>query len=215
MTENIALITGASRGLGAAISEKLSETHHIIAVARTVGGLEELDDRIRLKSGTATLAPMDVTNIDAMSQLFSSIFEKWGRIDFWAHTAIYAPPLSPLNTLDLGDLDKTISTNITATALLINFASPIMSKKGDALFFDDPCNGKKFYGAYGSSKSAQMSLVQSWANECKNFGPNITVFRPSPMKTALRARFFPGENKEKLLSPKIEAQRVLATLFDP
>ena len=89
-----------------------------------------------------------------------------------------------------------------------------MSKKGDALFFDDPCNGKKFYGAYGSSKSAQISLVQSWANECKKFGPKVTVFRPSPMKTALRARFFPGENKEKLLSPKVEAQRVFATLFD-
>ena len=85
---------------------------------------------------------------------------------------------------------------------------------GDALFFDDPCSGKKFYGAYGSSKSAQISLAQSWANECKTFGPNVTVFRPSPMKTALRARFFPGENKENLLSPKIEAQRVLATLFD-
>ena len=115
----------------------------------------------------------------------------------------------------MGDLDKTISTNITATALLINFISPIMSKEGRALFFDDPCNGKKFFGAYGSSKIAQMSLVNSWANECKNFGPTVTVFRPAPMKTALRARFFPGENKEKLLSPKSEAKRVLATLFDP
>ena len=150
-----------------------------------------------------------------MSQLFTSIFEKWGSIDFWAHTAIHAPPLSPLNTIDLGDLDKTIATNITATALLINFISPIISKEGNALFFDDPCNGKKFFGAYGSSKIAQMSLVQSWANECKNFGPNVTVFKPAPMKTALRARFFPGENKENLLSPKSEAKRVLATLFNP
>ena len=179
-----------------------------------MGGLEELDDRIKLKNGTATLAPMDITNRDAMSQLFTSIFEKWGGIDFWAHTAIHAPPLSPLNTIDLGDLDKTISTNVTATALLINFISPLINKKGDALFFDDPCSGKKFYGAYGSSKSAQISLAQSWANECKTFGPKVTVFRPSPMKTALRARFFPGENKENLLSPKNEAQRVLATLFD-
>ena len=215
MIKKIALITGASRGLGAALSERLSETHHIIAVARTVGGLEDLDDRIKSKNGTATLAPMDITNRDAMSQLFTSIFEKWGSIDFWAHTAIHAPPLSPLNTIDLGDLDKTIATNITATALLINFISPIISKEGNALFFDDPCNGKKFFGAYGSSKIAQMSLVQSWANECKNFGPNVTVFKPAPMKTALRARFFPGENKENLLSPKSEANRVLATLFNP
>ena len=110
MIKKIALITGASRGLGAALSERLSETHHIIAVARTVGGLEDLDDRIKSKNGTATLAPMDITNRDAMSQLFTSIFEKWGTIDFWGHTAIHAPPLSPLNTIDLGDLDKTIST---------------------------------------------------------------------------------------------------------
>ena len=115
----------------------------------------------------------------------------------------------------MGDLDKTIATNITATALLINFISPIISKEGNPLFFDDPCNGKKFFGAYGSSKIAQMSLVNSWANECKNFGPTVTVFRPEPMKTALRARFFPGENKKNLLSPKSEAKRVLATLFGP
>ena len=91
MAKKIALITGASRGLGAALSEKLSETHHIIAVARTVGGLEDLDDRIKSKNGSATLVPMDITNREAMKQLFTSIFERWGRIDLWAHTAIYAP----------------------------------------------------------------------------------------------------------------------------
>ena len=215
MTKKIALITGASRGLGAALSEKLSETHHIIAVARTVGGLEDLDDRIKSKNGSATLVPMDITNREAMKQLFSSIFERWGRIDLWAHTAIYAPPLSPLSTIDLEDLDKTYSTNITATALLINFISPIMRKEGHALFFEDPCTGNKFYGIYGSSKSAQISLAMSWANETKKIGPNVNIFGIAPMRTALRARFFPGENKEKLMSPKTEANRVLATLFEP
>ena len=159
MAKKIALITGASRGLGAALSEKLSETHHIIAVARTVGGLEDLDDRIKAKNGFATLVPMDITNREAMKQLFTSIFERWGRIDLWAHTAIYAPPLSPLSTIDLEDLDKSYSTNITATALLINFISPIMRKEGHALFFEDPPNAlSTFMGRFCPSITLECGL---------------------------------------------------------
>ena len=92
----IALITGASRGLGAAIALALAPTHHIVAVARTIGGLEELDDRIRALGGTATLAPMDVTVDEAMATLCRGIHDRWGKVDVWAHAAIHAaPPFSP------------------------------------------------------------------------------------------------------------------------
>ena len=90
MDQKIALITGASRGLGAALAEALAPSHHVIAVARTTGALEELDDRIKAKGGQATLAPMDVNNADAMAHLCRSIFDRWGKVDFWAHTAVHA-----------------------------------------------------------------------------------------------------------------------------
>ncbi len=89
----IALITGASRGLGAALAKALAPTHHIVAVARTVGALEELDDAIKELGGTTTLAPMDVANADAMAHLCRSIHDRWGSVDLWAHTAIHAAPL--------------------------------------------------------------------------------------------------------------------------
>ena len=92
--EKIALVTGASRGLGAALAEELAPRFHVIAVAKTVGALEELDDRIKAKGGSATLAPMDVTVPEAMAQLCRSIYDRWGGIDLWAHTAIHAAPLS-------------------------------------------------------------------------------------------------------------------------
>ena len=100
MDQKIALITGASRGLGAALAEALAPSHHVIAVARTTGALEELDDRIKAKGGQATLAPMDVNNADAMAHLCRSIFDRWGEVDFWAHTAVHAAPIGPAATMD-------------------------------------------------------------------------------------------------------------------
>jgi NADP-dependent 3-hydroxy acid dehydrogenase YdfG len=93
-----ALITGASRGLGAALALALCDTHHIIAVAKTTGALEELDDQIQAKGGSATLAPMDVTNADAMATLCRGIYDRWGTLDMWLHTAIHAAPLTPTKT---------------------------------------------------------------------------------------------------------------------
>ncbi|MAM26165.1 MAG: oxidoreductase, partial [Rhodobacteraceae bacterium] len=112
----IALITGASRGLGAALAEALAPTHHIVAVARTVGALEELDDRITAQGGQATLAPMDVGTPEAMATLCRGIHDRWGGIDLWAHTAIHAAPLAPADHVDAKDMAKSVALNITATA---------------------------------------------------------------------------------------------------
>ena len=92
--QKTALITGATRGLGAAFAEALAATHHIVAVGRTTGALEELDDRIKAKKGEATLAPMDITKTDAMAQLCRSIYDRWGALDIWVHAAIHAAPLT-------------------------------------------------------------------------------------------------------------------------
>ena len=112
-----ALITGATRGLGAALALALAPTHHIIAVGRTIGGLEELDDRIRTAGGQATLAPMDITVPEAMQQLCRSIHDRWGHLDLWVHPAIHAAPLAPTAHLADKDMDKSIAINLRATAL--------------------------------------------------------------------------------------------------
>jgi NAD(P)-dependent dehydrogenase (short-subunit alcohol dehydrogenase family) len=208
----LALITGASRGLGFALAEALADTHHIIAVARTVGGLEELDDRIQSKGGSATLAPMDVTKADAMAQLCRSIFDRWGGIALWAHTAVHAAPLTPADHLDQKDWQKSLSINVEAMGHLIPYISPLLGQEGTAFFFDDPHGGEKFFGHYGTTKAAQIALARSWAAETEKTGPKVRILKPAPMATHTRARFHPGEDRSKLANPMDEATRLLQTL---
>lgn len=212
MSEKIALITGASRGLGAALAETLSTHHHIVAIARTTGALEALDDRIQTAGGSATLASVDITNQDALAQICRSIFDRWGHVDLWCHTAVHAAPLGPAATLDSKDWSKSIATNLTATGILIPFIAPLLGQEGRAIFFHDPHIGNKFYGAYGATKTAQITLARSWAKEQKTSGPRVDIVAPHPMSTATRARFHPGESQERLADPLSEAQRLLTEL---
>jgi NAD(P)-dependent dehydrogenase (short-subunit alcohol dehydrogenase family) len=210
----IALITGASRGLGAALAEALAPSHHVIAVARTTGALEELDDRIQAAGGQATLAPMDVTNADAMAHLCRSIHDRWGHADLWLHTAIHAAPLAPAGHIDARDWDRSATINATATATLIRMIEPLLraAPAGRAVFFDDPRAGQPFFGAYGATKAAQMALARSWQAETARTGPRVDIVEPAPLPTALRARFFPGEDRAPLAHPRDEALRLRDTL---
>lgn len=213
MTDKIALITGASRGLGAALAEAVTPEHHVVAVARTVGALEELDDRITARGGAATLAPMDITNTDAMATLCRGIFERWGHIDLWLHTAIHAAPLSPADHVDQKDWSKSAKVNSDAVSVLISYVAPLLGSRGTAVFFDDAeARGRPFFGAYGATKSAQVALAQSWAAESARTGPTVKILTPKPMPTATRARFFPGEPRDALTDPSDEAKRLLTHL---
>lgn len=213
MSEPLALVTGASRGLGFALAEALAPAFHVVAVARTVGGLEDLDDRIREKGGSATLAPMDITVDAAMQQLCRSIFDRWGRLDLWIHTAIHASPLSPVPHMDMGDWERSVDTNIHATGRLIAYVAPLLGEEGRAVFFDDPLpESRKFFADYAASKAAQIALARAWAAETERLGPRVDIVTPRPMPTALRARFFPGEKREKLADIHEEATRILGDL---
>ena len=207
-----ALITGASRGLGAALAEALAPSHHIIAVARTTGALEELDDAIQSKGGSATLAPMDITNADAMATLCRGIFDRWGRLDLWLHTAIHAAPMAPADHIDGKDMAKSVAGNVTATATLITYVAPLLGQQGTAVFFDDPRAGEAFFGSYGATKAAQIALARSWAAETRKIGPRVRILTPNPMPTATRAPFFPGEDRSALADRHAEAAAVLAQL---
>jgi NADP-dependent 3-hydroxy acid dehydrogenase YdfG len=200
MPQRIALITGASRGLGAALAEGLAlRGWHVVALARTSGALEELDDRIKSNGlpgpGALTLAPMDITNDGAMQHLCLNIHTRWGGLHLWAHTAIHAAPMAPAGSLDAKDWAKSVACNVTATGHLIPLIEPLLREKnGTALFF------------------AQIALARSWAAETIKTGPNVRIDTPAPMATATRARFYPGEDRSKLADPRIEAQRIIADL---
>ena len=216
MTETsrpLALVTGASRGFGAALAEALADTHHVIAVARTVGGLEELDDRIQAKGGSTTLAPMDITKRDAMAQLCRSIHDRWGKLDLWVHTAIHSAPLSPVAHLDAKDWSRPISINVDALSYLIPFISPLLGLEGRAVFFDDTHAGEKFFGCYGTTKAAQIALARSWQNETVSTGPKVKILSPAPMATHVRGRFFPGEDRTGLATAPEEAARILPDIL--
>ena len=213
MAEKIALITGASRGLGAALAVELAPTHHIVAVGRTTGALEELDDRIRAAGGEATLAPMDVTNAEAMAQLCRAIYDRWGKVDLWLHSAIEAMHLTPTQDIEGKDWDKSIAINVAATARLIAYVAPLLGDSGTAVFFRDSHAGEPFYGGYGATKAAQMALAESWQAETAKIGPRVRIVAPKPLATAMRARFHPSEDRSKLASPWDEAKRLLPEIL--
>jgi NAD(P)-dependent dehydrogenase (short-subunit alcohol dehydrogenase family) len=218
MTDRIALVTGASRGLGSALAEQLAlRGWHVVAVARTVGGLEELDDRVKRAglpgAGSLTLAPMDVTNDDAMRHLCRSIHDRWGGLGLWVHAAIHAAPLAPAGHIDQKDWEKSIATNTRATGTLIPMVEPLLrAKDGTALFLDDPRAGQAFFGSYGATKAAQIALARSWQAEAAKHGPKVMIATPKGLPTATRARFFPGEDRSQLADPQVEAARILDAL---
>lgn len=218
MTQKIALVTGASRGLGAALAEQLAlRGWHVVAVARTVGGLEELDDRVKRAglpgAGGLTLAPMDVTNDDAMRHLCRSVHDRWGGLGLWVHAAIHAAPLAPAGHIDQKDWEKSLATNTRATGMLIPMIEPLLrAHGGTALFLDDPQAGKPFFGSYGATKAAQIALARSWQAESAKHGPRVLIETPAPLPTATRARFFPGEDRTRLAEVQTEATLILNRL---
>lgn len=199
----IALVLGASRGLGAALAEALGAAGwQVVAVARTTGALEELDDRIRRRGGPpATLAPMDITQDEAMRGLCRGVHDRWGRADLWVHAAVHAAPLSPAGHIAAKDWDRSVAVNVRATGVLIPMIEPLLRPApggGTALFFDDPQGKAKFHGAYGATKAAQIALARSWQAESSRLGPRVLIETPPPMPTATRARFRPGEDRTRL-----------------
>ncbi|HUF55662.1 MAG TPA: SDR family NAD(P)-dependent oxidoreductase [Thermohalobaculum sp.] len=213
----IALVTGASRGFGrAAAAAFAAEGAHIVALARTTGGLEDLDDEIQGSGGSATLVPLDIADSAALPRLGAALNDRWGRLDLWLHTAVYAAPLQPAEHIAERELERSLAVNVTAFQQLIRVLDPLLRRADGprALVASDHRAGEKFFGAYGATKAAQSALAQSWAVES---GRRITVAEviPPPMPTAVRGRFYPGEHRERLTHPRAAAARLVAALGEP
>ncbi len=210
-----ALVTGASRGFGFAAAAALGAAGaHVIAVARTTGGLEELDDRIGDAGGTATLVPLDICDDPGLERLGAAIHQRWGRADIWLHTAIHAAPLQPAEHIDAKELDRDIAVNVRAFQRLIRIVDPLLRLSTRALALiaaDDTANRTKFHGTYAASKAAQSALTRAWAAES---GSRMAIAEvvPPPMPTALRARFYPGEDRARLCPIDDAAARLMAQI---
>ena len=211
--DRVALVTGASRGLGCAFAKTLaSRGFHVVATARTSGALDELTASIEAAGGSASSMAADITSADAMQRLCRGVYEQWGRLDMFVHAAVHSPPLSPVAHGGADDLEVALQVNCQATARLIEYVEPLLKLAGTstAIFFDHETAGRKFHGAYGSSKACQIALARSWQQEAgKRSGIDIRILKPRPMATSTRLRFQPGADRSKLAAPSDEAVRLL------
>jgi NAD(P)-dependent dehydrogenase (short-subunit alcohol dehydrogenase family) len=210
----VALVTGASRGIGRAAAMALAEAGaHVVAVARTVGGLEELDDAVRDKGGTATLVPLDLKDGDGIDKLAISLFERYGRLDILIGNAGILGSLSPLGHIEVWDWDSVIAVNLTANWRLIRAMDPLLrrSDAGRALFMTSGAAWKAaaYWGPYAVSKAALDTLVRTYAHESASTNVRANLLSPGAVRTRMRAAAMPGEDPETLPPPEAVAPAVL------
>jgi len=203
----IALVTGASRGIGRAAALALADAGaHIIAVARTPGGLEELDDEIKASTGQgATLVPMDIAEGDGLDQLGLAIHQRFGRLDILVHAAAILGGISPVSHADIKTWDRVVAVNLTASWRLIRSVERLMreSSRPRAIFLTSGrvARPKAFWGPYGATKAALENLVRTWADELENTPIRAALLDPGAMRTRMRAEAMPGEDPAELPDP--------------
>jgi NAD(P)-dependent dehydrogenase (short-subunit alcohol dehydrogenase family) len=210
----IALVTGASRGIGYYTALELAKAGaHVIACARTVGGLEELDDAIKTLGGTATLVPFDLADMNAIDALGASINERWGKLDILVANAGMLGVISPIGHIEAKVFEKVMTINVTATWRLIRSVEPLLVKsdQGRALILSSAAAHKcrPFWGAYSVSKAAVEALARTWAGETQRLPLRIVSIDPGPTRTAMRAQAVPGEDPSTVPHPSEVAAKLL------
>ncbi|MBM3648050.1 MAG: SDR family NAD(P)-dependent oxidoreductase [Alphaproteobacteria bacterium] len=207
----LALVTGASRGLGAAAALAFArEGAHCVLVARTVGGLEEQDDKIKALGGSATLVPLDLTDGPGIDRLGAALYERFGKLDVLLGNAAILGTLSPIGHVEPDTFDKVMAINVTANWRLIRSLDPLLrrSDSGRAIFVTSGIAHKTvpYWSAYAASKAALEVLVGTYAAEVAHTAVRVNLYNPGPMRTAMRAQAFPGEDPETQTPPAAHAE---------
>ena len=207
LADRVAVVTGASRGIGRAAALGLAAAGaHVVAIARTVGGLEELDDEIRAAGGAATLVPMNLTDYAAIDRLGGAIFERWGRLDILLGNAAVLGVVTPLGHLSPKVFEELMAINVTANWRLIRSLDPLLrqSEAGRVLFLttDEAERCRPYWGAYSASKAALQVLARTYAGELKGTRVAVNLFDPGPVRTRLRAQGRPGEEPGTVPAPE-------------
>jgi len=206
LASRIAIVSGASRGIGYAAARALVKAGaHVVAVARTQGGLEELDDEIRKDGGSATLVPLNLTDFDGIARLGAALHERHGKLDILVGNAGVAGPSSPLGHIELKPWNDVMAVNVSANFQLIRCMEPLLKKSdaGRAVFITSAAASKAsaYLGPYAASKAALETLVRVWAQETANTPIRVNLFNPGPIRTRMRATVFPGEDPLTLDTP--------------
>lgn len=213
-----ALVTGASRGIGAATAVALAEAGaHVILVARKVKELEAVEDRIHEIGGTSTIAPVDLTESDGIARLAGAIAGRWDALDILVISAAYLPELTPVALIDPKQFNKAIMTNVVATQALLGAFDPLLrkSKAGRVIGLTSSVGAtpRSYWSAYGSTKAAFDNLLEAYGAETEKLSPlRVAIVDPGATRTEMRARAYPGENPESVKPPEVVANRIVALL---
>jgi len=218
LKDKLALVTGASRGIGAATAEALArEGAHVILTARTTGGLEEVENRIYGAGGSATIAPLDLVDGDSIARLGAGVQERWGTLDILVLNAAMLGSLTPVAQIDGKEFNQLLTLNLLAQqALIANF--DYMLRKSEAGRVIGISSGvamrpRAYWGAYAASKAALDTLLLSYGDEVANLAPiKVAIVNPGPTATAMRAKAYPGEDPATLKQPSAVADAIVELL---
>ncbi|TPI43307.1 SDR family NAD(P)-dependent oxidoreductase [Mesorhizobium sp. B2-9-1] len=220
LSGRVAVVTGASRGIGYFIASELAAAGaHVIAVARTVGGLEELDDQIKADGrGQATLVPLDLADMAGIDRLGGAIHERWGKLDVLVANAGVLGVISPIGHVEAKTFEKVMTINVTATWRLIRSVDPLLrlSDAGRAIILTSNAahSARAFWAPYAASKAAVETMMRSWAHETESLPLRVNAADPGATRTAMRAQAMPGEDPETLPHPS-EIARCIVPLASP
>ncbi|WP_073975656.1 SDR family NAD(P)-dependent oxidoreductase [Erythrobacter donghaensis] len=215
-----ALVTGASRGIGAATAKALAAAGaHVILVARKVKALEEVEDAIHAAGGTSTIAPLDLTEPDAVSRLASAIAGRWDTLDIMVLAAAYLPELTPASQMEPKQFNQALLTNVVSTQALIAGFDQLLrrAKAGKIIGLTSSVAAapRPYWGAYSATKAAFENLLETYAAEVERLSPlRVAIIDPGATRTEMRARAYPGEDASTLKGPEVVAERLTALLAE-
>jgi NAD(P)-dependent dehydrogenase (short-subunit alcohol dehydrogenase family) len=220
-TENqarVALVTGASRGIGAATAKALAaQGYHVVLTARTAGGLEEVEEAIFAAGGSATIAPMDLTETDSIPRLAAAVAERWGKLDLLVLNAAALGTLAAIGAYDPKEVAKVLALNVSAQAALLGAFDPLLRKSeaGRLIGLSSTVarQPRAFWGLYGATKAAFENLLLSYGEEVRNLTKvRVAIVDPGATRTKMRARAYPGESPESVKPPEVVAEAITALL---